>query len=130
LAAGDRHSAVGTVVDLGLIESVLAAHCFIQHVREVTIDGGARAAVSAKAIELWMVAITLGVAHQYVPREQAFAPQSHQALCVEELWVNGPESQSPRRYSRALAVCQGLVLSLRHGNAEVAEAHEHPGKGP
>ena len=41
-------------------------------------------------LQLWVMAITVRLLKKNVAREQTFTPQGHEALAIEEPWVNGP----------------------------------------
>jgi hypothetical protein len=57
-----------------LIEGIVAARCFTVDRRKVGSDRADWSALAAKAVQLWMVAVTLRFASQYRLSKQCLSP--------------------------------------------------------
>ena len=60
--------------ELGTIKRVAPGHRFSMHRRQIGIDGRARSAAGAEALELRVVAVADGAPVENMAREERFAP--------------------------------------------------------
>jgi hypothetical protein len=74
------------------VERISAAVCLGHHLFKITIDGRERGCVRTKALELWMMPVSLGVTPEHGTREQALAPERHQSAGVEIPGMQRPEA--------------------------------------
>ena len=97
LRSGDRNRVDHTQrSDLAFIEGITAQCRLRMDSRKIRTYGATRKRMCPKSVQLRMAPISLCLSTQYRPCQQRFAPQRNQALRIEVLRVDCPESHIAR----------------------------------
>jgi hypothetical protein len=93
LSSGDRNRGdLSQRANLGFVKGITARGRLRMDNRKIRTDGSPRKRVLPKSDQLWMVTVASCLPSEYRPCQQRFAPQCHQALRIEVLWMDCPET--------------------------------------